>query len=140
MVGLDNLFFIWETKKWPLVALDRWSSYQVTTVWEFASTDSALVILDKRSFWQDWVYFKLPFDGLQSKITQKKVDQLCKRFRESLKVKLIFTSEKLQCIFSLKEPYQSEYLFKVVYTVLYVIAVMQSDLPTFGNQNRWILW
>ena len=28
-------------------ALDRWSSNKVTTVWEFAWADSALVFLDK---------------------------------------------------------------------------------------------
>ena len=59
--------------------------------------------------------FKLPFIGLHSKLTQKKVDQLCKRFCKSLKVKLVFTSEKLRCAFSTKDPYQSEHLSKVVY-------------------------
>ena len=34
-------------KKWLLVALDRWSSYTVTIVWELAWVDSAMVILDK---------------------------------------------------------------------------------------------
>ena len=56
-------------------------------------------------------YFKLPFIGLHSKLTQKKVDQLCK----SLKIKLVFTSEKLRCAFSTKDPYQSKHLSKVVY-------------------------
>ena len=46
---------------------------------------------------------------------QKKIGQLCKRFSKSLKVKLVFTSEKLQCAFSTKDPYQSEHLSKVVY-------------------------
>ena len=46
---------------------------------------------------------------------QKKVDQLCKRFYKSLKVKLVFTSEKLRCDFSTKDPYQSEHISKVVY-------------------------
>ena len=60
-------------------------------------------------------YFKLPFIGLHSKLMQKKIDQLCKRFCKSLKVKLVFTSEKLRCAFSTKDPYQSEHLSKVVY-------------------------
>ena len=55
--------------------------------------------------------FKLPFIGLHSKVMQKKIDQLCK----SLKVKLVFTSEKLRCAFSTKDPYQGEHLSKVVY-------------------------
>ena len=60
-------------------------------------------------------YFKPPFIGLHSKLMEKKIDQLCKRFCKSLKVKLAFTSEKLRCAFSTKDPYQSEHLSKVVY-------------------------
>ena len=60
-------------------------------------------------------YFKLSFIGLHSKLTQKKVDQLCKRFWKSLKVKLVFTSEKLRRAFSTKGPYQNEHLSKVFY-------------------------
>ena len=37
-------------------------------------------------------YFKLPFIGLYSKLTNKKPDQFCKRFCKRLKVKLVFTS------------------------------------------------
>ena len=60
-------------------------------------------------------YFKLPFIGLHSKLIQKKVDQLYKRFCKSLKVKLVFTSEKLRYAFSTKDLYNSEHLSKVVY-------------------------
>ena len=42
----EVFFFIWETKKWSLVTLDRWLSYTVTVVWGFALTDLSLV-LDK---------------------------------------------------------------------------------------------
>ena len=45
-----QVFFIsGEKKKWPLVALDRWSSYTVPIVWEFAWADSTLVVLDEWS-------------------------------------------------------------------------------------------
>ena len=40
-------FFIWGTKKWLLVALDRSLSDAGTIVWEFAWADSALVVLNK---------------------------------------------------------------------------------------------
>ena len=46
---------------------------------------------------------------------QKKIDQLCKRFCKSLKVNLVFTSEKLRWAFSTKDPYKSERLSKIVY-------------------------
>ena len=49
MVVLDKSFLFGRQNKWPLVALDRWSSYIVTTVWEFAWADSTLVILDEWS-------------------------------------------------------------------------------------------
>ena len=58
-------------------------------------------------------YFKLLFIGLHSKLMQKKVYQLCKWFCKSLKVKLVFTSEKLRCAFSTKDSH--EHLSKVVY-------------------------
>ena len=58
-------------------------------------------------------YFKLPFIGLYSKLTQKEIDQLRKRLCKSLKVKFVFTSEKLRC-FLMKDPYQSEHCSKVV--------------------------
>ena len=56
-------------------------------------------------------YFKLPFTGQHSKLTQKKIAQFCK----SLKVKLVFTSEKLQCTFSTKDSNHREHLSKIVY-------------------------
>ena len=34
---------------------------------------------------------------------------------KTLKVKLVFTSEKLRCAISTKDPYKSEHLFKVAY-------------------------
>ena len=41
MAVLDRFFSFWGQKKWLLVALDRWSSYTVTIVWELAWVDSA---------------------------------------------------------------------------------------------------
>ena len=51
VVVLDRFFFSFrETKKkWSLVALDRWPSYTVTIVWEFAWADSGLIVLDEWS-------------------------------------------------------------------------------------------
>ena len=59
--------------------------------------------------------FKLPFIGLHSKLMQKKIDQLFKRFCKSLKVKLVFTIEKLRCPISTKDPYKNDHLSKVTY-------------------------
>ena len=46
MVVLDRFFSFGRWKKLLLVALDRWSSYAVMIVWEFAWLDLALVVLD----------------------------------------------------------------------------------------------
>ena len=47
-----GFLFIWETVKWSLVELDRWSSYTVTIISEFALADSALVTLGEWSFYR----------------------------------------------------------------------------------------
>ena len=44
-----DFFHLRDKKKLLMVALDRWSSYTVTIVWEFARAQSALVVLDKWS-------------------------------------------------------------------------------------------
>ena len=45
MVALDRVFSFGKLKKWSVVELDRWLSYRVTIVWEFARPDSALPVL-----------------------------------------------------------------------------------------------
>ena len=60
-------------------------------------------------------YFKLPFIGMYSKVTQNKIEKLCKRFCKSAKVKLVFTSNKLCQTFSHKDSYPSVLSSKVVY-------------------------
>ena len=37
-------------------------------------------------------YIKLPFIGMYSKVTQNKIEKLCKRFCKNVKVKLVFTA------------------------------------------------
>ena len=66
-------------------------------------------------------FFKLPFIGIYSKQTQKKVDQFCKRFCKNPKVRLIFTGEKLRCNFSTKDPHQSEHIEISYISTSYVI-------------------
>ena len=52
-------------------------------------------------------YFKLPFIGMYSKVTQNKIEKLCKRFCKNVKVKLVFTSDKLRQTFLYKDSYSS---------------------------------
>ena len=67
---------------------------------------------------------------------QKKIDQLCKRFCKSLKVKLVFTSEKLRCAFSTKDPYQSEHLSKVVYKFVCASCYATRIDKHFGKNKK----
>ena len=60
-------------------------------------------------------YFKLPFIGMYSKVTQSKIEKLCKRSCKRAEVKLVFTNNKLRQIFSYKDSYPSVLSSKVVY-------------------------
>ena len=60
-------------------------------------------------------HFKLSFIGMYSKVTQKKIEKLCKRFCKNANVELVFTSDKLRQTFSYKDSYPSVLSSKVVY-------------------------
>ena len=68
-------------------------------------------------------YFKLPFIGMYSKVTQNNIEKLCRRFCKSAKVKLVFTSNKLSQTFHTKILIQ---VFSVqrLFINLFVLAVM----------------
>ena len=59
-------------------------------------------------------YFKLPFIGMHSKVTQNKIEKLYKRFCKNVKVKLVFTSNTLCQTFTYKDS-PSVLSSKVVY-------------------------
>ena len=61
------------------------------------------------------IYFKLPFIGIYSEVTQNKIKKLCKRFCKIVKVKLVFTSDKLRQTFTYKDSYPSVLSLKIVY-------------------------
>ena len=58
---------------------------------------------------------KLPFIGINSKVTQNKSEKLCKIFSKNVKVKLVFNSDKLHQTFTYKDSYPSVLSSKVVY-------------------------
>ena len=65
-------------------------------------------------------YFELPFIGMYAKVTQNKIEKLYKRFCKTVKVKLVFTSDKLCQTFSYKGSYPSVLNSKVVYKFICV--------------------
>ena len=80
-------------------------------------------------------YFKLPFIGMYSKVTQNKIEKLCKRFCKNAKVKLVFTSDKLRQTFSYKDSYPSVLSSKVVIN-LFGLAVMLVMLVKCTNISQ----
>ena len=60
-------------------------------------------------------HFKLPFISIYSKVTQNKIEKLCKIFCKNAKVKLSFTSNKFCETFTYKDSYPSVPSSKVAY-------------------------
>ena len=79
-------------------------------------------------------YFKLPYIGMYSKVTQKKIEKICKRFCKNAKVKLVLTSDKLRQTLTYKNSYPSVLSSKVVYKF-----VCASCNASFTGQTHWHL-
>ena len=60
-------------------------------------------------------YFKLPYIGYFSVITQKKVRRLIKRYCNDLDIKLVFSSFKIGKLFGVKDPIPGRLCSHVVY-------------------------
>ena len=60
-------------------------------------------------------YFKLPYIGHFSVVTQKKVRHLIKRYCNDLDIKLVFSSFKIGKLFSVKDPIPGGLRSRVVY-------------------------
>lgn len=60
-------------------------------------------------------YFKLPYIGHFSQITEQKLLNLAKRFCSDINIKLVFTSHKIKNIFSFKDAIPSDLKSLVVY-------------------------
>ena len=60
-------------------------------------------------------YFKLPYIGLFSVVTQKKVRHLIKRYCSNLDIKLVFSSFKIGNLFGVKDPIPGGLRSRVVY-------------------------
>ena len=68
-------------------------------------------------------YFKLPYIGHFSVVTQKKVRHLIKRYCNELDIKLVFSSFKIGKLFSVKVLSLAGFA-RVLFTSLHVRAVM----------------
>ena len=60
-------------------------------------------------------YFKVPFTGMYSKVTQNKTEKSCKRFCKNAKVKVDFISDILRQTFTYKDSYLSVLSSKFVH-------------------------
>ena len=60
-------------------------------------------------------YFKLPYIGYYSKLTQKRLTTLVRHYCESFEIKLVFSQHKIKNLFSFKDPIPSNLKSCVVY-------------------------
>ena len=65
----QGFFFISETRKWLLVALDRWLSYTVMIVRKLSWADSALVILGEWLSYREGCLSRFDCNDLSEEIT-----------------------------------------------------------------------
>ena len=67
-------------------------------------------------------YFKLPFIGMYSKVTQNKIEKLCTKFCKNVKVRVVFTSDKSYLIFM--KDFIQVFSVQRSFINLFVLAVM----------------
>ena len=110
-IDLKNLKQVLLKNQYPLSMIDDVIKKYLQNVISKTNTESMPVEMSNI----ETRYFKLPFIGMYSKVTQNKIEKLCKRFCKNAKVKLVFISDKLRQTFSYKDSYPSVLSSKVVY-------------------------
>ena len=106
-IDLKNLRQVLLKNQYPLTMIDNVTKKYLQSDVNKTNAGSMPVEMPKI----ETRYFKLPFIGMYSKVTQNKIERLCKRF---CKVKLVFTSNKFRQTFSYKDSYPSILSSKVV--------------------------
>ena len=110
-IDLKNLKQVLLKNQYPLTMIDNVIKKYLQNAVNKTNTGSMPVEMpniEKR-------YFKLLFIGMYLKVTQNKIEKLCKRFCKSAKVKLVFTSNKVSQTFPYKDSYPNILSSKVVY-------------------------
>ena len=114
-IDLKNLKQVLLKNQYPLTMIDNVIKKYLQNVVNKTNTGSMQVEMPNI----ETRYFKLPFIGMYSKVTQNKIEKRCKRFSKSAKVKLVFISNKLCQTFSCKDSYPSVLSSKVVYKFIF---------------------
>ena len=88
-------------------------------------------------------YFNHPFIGMYSKVTQSKIEKVCKRLCKNAKVKLVFTNDKLRQAFTYKiliQMFSVQRLFinLFVLAVMLVMLVKRTDISQPGLMNTLV--
>lgn len=63
----------------------------------------------------DCRYFKLPYIGRYSDITQEKIKKLCFKYCNNMSIKVVFSSFKIKDLFSNKDPLPKQVKSNIVY-------------------------
>ena len=77
-------------------------------------------------------YFKLPYTGHFSVVTQKKIRHFIKRYCNDLDIKLVFSSFKIGNMFSVKDPVPDR-LRRVWFISLHECLLSRRNNPTFSH-------
>ena len=110
-INLENFKQVLLKNQYPLTMVDNVIKKYLQNAMNKANTGSMPVDMPNI----ETRYFKPPFTGMYSKVMQNKIEQLCNRFCKSVKLKLVFTSDRLRQRFSYKDSYPSVLSSKVVY-------------------------
>ena len=102
-IDLKNLKQVLLKNQYPLSMIDNVIKKYLQNVINKTNTGSMSVAMPNI----ETKYFQLPFIGMYSKVTQNKIEKLCKRLCKNVKVKLVFTSDKLRQTFSYEDSYPS---------------------------------
>ena len=126
-IDLKNLKQVLLKNQYPLTMIDVITKYLQNAI---NKTNAGSMPVEMSNI--ETEYFKLPFIGMYSKVTQNKIEKLCKRFCKNAKVKLVFTSDKLHQTFPYKDSYPSVLSSKVVYKFVFA----SYNASYFGQMQR----
>ena len=92
-------------------------AYKINNTWLGFHEDinNLIDILKKTPTTSPTFYFKLPYIGHFSAITQKKIRHFIKRYCNDLDIKLVFSSFKIGNLFGVKDPVPDGLRSRVVY-------------------------
>ena len=107
---VERIYQILLKNSFPRVLIDRVTCSFIEKQVRMKEDDSSVKEIE-----QEVRYFKLPYRGRFSDLTQSKLNNIAKRFCKPIKAKLVFTPFKISQYFSPKDRIPDKYRSNVVY-------------------------